>query len=111
MGNSDKTGRRAAAKDLREFAQTILVRAGLRESDSAFIDPTSVQALARMGLKSIQDRLGVGRCGKYHMGVGVPDVGRMKLPVSASTTMPDALLYGFLSGRIEAISDVLHPRR
>ncbi len=37
MGNSDKTGRRAAAKDLREFAQTILVRAGLRESDSKLV--------------------------------------------------------------------------
>ncbi len=43
------------------------------------------------------------------MDVGVPDMGRMKLPVSASTTMPDAVLHGSLAGRIEVISEVFHP--
>ena len=34
------------------------------------------------------------------MGVGVPDMSRMKLPVSASTVILDPLLYGFLGGLI-----------
>lgn len=37
MGSSEKRGRRAASKDLREFAETVLVRAGLRDSHSRLV--------------------------------------------------------------------------
>ncbi len=37
MGSSEKKGRRATAEDLKEFAETVLVRAGLRKSDSRLV--------------------------------------------------------------------------